>query len=174
VDANEEVQPMRGAGLAKLSLAAGAGAGLAYAFDPARGRRRRAQMRDRGGALVRREMRAVERQAHYGRGKATGLVHRIVDRSPHVPEDDMTLIDKVRSEALGRVVDGPHLTIDACDGVVTLRGQVTDSETALDIEGEVRAVPGVADVVNLLHVPGVPAPNKADALRAGNSQVPTG
>jgi hypothetical protein len=165
---------MWGAGLAKLSLAAAAGAGLAYAFDPARGRRRRAQMRDRGGALVRREKRAMERQAHYGRGKATGMVHRMVDRSPHVPEDDMTLLDKVRSEALGRVVDGPHLTIDACDRIVTLRGQVPDRETALDIEREVRAVAGVADVVNLLHVPGVAAPNKVDALRAGNSKVQTG
>lgn len=165
---------MWGAGLAKLSLAAAAGAGLAYAFDPARGRRRRAQMRDRSGALVRRELRAMERQAHYGRGKATGMVHRIVDRSPHAPDDDMTLIDKVRSEALGRVVDGPHLTVDACERTVTLRGQVTDRETALEIESAVRAVAGVEDVVNLLHVPGVPAPNKVAALRAGNSQVPLG
>jgi BON domain len=162
---------MRGAGLVKLSLAAAAGAGAAYAFDPARGRRRRAQMRDRGGALLRREVRAVERQAHYGRGKATGVIHRFRQGTPHVPDDDMTLVDKVRSEALGRVVDGPHLTVDACERVVTLRGQVADRATALGIEREVRTVPGVDDVVNLLHVPGVPAPNKLDALRAGNSHV---
>jgi hypothetical protein len=162
---------MRGAGFVKLSLAAAAGAGAAYAFDPARGRRRRAQMRDRGGALLRREVRAVERQAHYGRGKATGLIHRVRQGAPHVPDDDMTLVDKVRSEALGRMVDGPHLTVDACERVVTLRGQVADRELALAIEREVRAVPGVDDVVNLLHVPGVPAPNKVSALRAGNSHV---
>jgi hypothetical protein len=160
---------MWGAGLVKLSLAAAAGAGLAYAFDPARGRRRRAQMRDRGGALLRREMRAVERQAHYGKGKATGVVHRLVQSAPHTPDDDMTLVDKVRSEALGRVVDGPHLTVDASERVVTLRGQVADRDTALAIEREVRTVPGVDDVVNLLHVPGVPAPNKAAALRADHT-----
>jgi hypothetical protein len=165
---------MWGAGFAKLSLAAAAGAGLAYAFDPARGRRRRAMMRDRSGALIRKEMRAVERQAHYGKGKASGVVHRVRHGKAHEPDDDMTLVDKVRSEALGRMVDGPHLTVDACERVVTLRGQVTDRETALAIEREVRAVPGVDDVVNLLHVPGVPAPNKVEALRVGNSHRTTG
>jgi osmotically-inducible protein OsmY len=165
---------MWGAGLVKLALAAAAGAGLAYAFDPARGRRRRAQMRDRSAALLRREVRAVERQVHYGRGRVSGIRHRVAGGAPHAPEDDMTLVDKVRSEVLGRVVDGPHLTVDACNRVVTLRGQVPDRTTALGVESEVRRVPGVEDVVNLLHVPGVPAPNKADALRAGNSHVRTG
>jgi BON domain len=160
---------MWGAGLVKLSLAAAAGAAAAYVLDPVRGRRRRAEIRDRGGALVRREVRAMERQAHYGRGKAMGAVHRLTAGAPHAPEDDMTLVDKVRSEALGRVVEGPHLTVDACERVITLRGQVADRDTALAIEREVRAVPGVDDVVNLLHVPGVPAPNKVAALRVGNS-----
>lgn len=157
---------MRGAGLMKLTLAAATGAGLAYAFDPARGRRRRAELRDRAGAAVRRNVRAMERQAHYGRGRASGVVHRLRHGGPHAPEDDMTLVDKVRSEVLGRIVDGPHLTVDACRGVVTLRGQVADHESARAIERAVRAVSGVADVVNLLHVPGEPAPNKAAALRA--------
>jgi osmotically-inducible protein OsmY len=160
---------MWGAGLVKLSLAATVGAGLAYAFDPARGRRRRAELRDRGGAVLRREVRAVERQAHYGKGRATGLVHRLRQGPPHTPEDDMTLVDKVRSEALGRIVEGPHLTVDANERVIKLRGQVTDRDTALAIEREVRAVPGVEDVINLLHVPGVPAPNKVAALRANAS-----
>jgi hypothetical protein len=53
--------------------------------------------------------------------------------------------------------------------VVTLRGQVNDRDTALAIEREVRAVAGVDDVVNLLHVPGVPAPNKVAALRADHA-----
>ncbi len=158
---------MGGAGLIKLSLAAAAGAAAAYCFDPARGRRRRAEIRDRGGALFRREMRAVERQAHYRRGKATGIAHRFRSGAPHAPDDDMTLLDKVRSEALGRVVDGPHLTVDVCERVVTLRGQVADGDLVLAIEREVRAVRGVDDVVNLLHVPGAPAPNKLAARRAG-------
>jgi BON domain len=141
------------------------GAGLAYVFDPARGRRRRAELRDRGRAAVRREVRAVERQASYRKGRAEGFAHRLRHRTPE-PPDDNTLVDKIRSEVLGRVVDGPHLTIDANDRVVTLRGQVDDQQAVEDIEREVRAMPGVADVVNLLHTPGTPAPNKIDALRA--------
>jgi hypothetical protein len=43
-----------------------------------------------------------------------------------------------------------------------------DQQAALHVEREVRATPGVRDVVNLLHQPGTPAPNKADALRAEN------
>jgi osmotically-inducible protein OsmY len=77
----------------------------------------------------------------------------------------MTLVDKIRSEVLGRV-DGPHLTIDVNNRVVTLRGEVPDQLKAQQVEHEVRSTPGVIDVVNLLHQPGTPAPNKADALGA--------
>jgi hypothetical protein len=149
----------------KLGVAGAAGAGLAYVFDPARGRRRRAELRDRGRAALRREVRAVERQASYGKGRAEGMVHRLRHPRPHAPEDDLTLADKIRSEVLGRF-DGPHLTIDVNSRVVTLRGQVRDDKAVQDIEREVRVTPGVADVVNLLHTPGTPAPNKVDALRA--------
>jgi osmotically-inducible protein OsmY len=156
---------MRGANLVKLTIAAAVGATLAYVFDPVRGRRRRAELKDRGRASVRREVRAVERQASYGKGRAEGVIHKLRHPRPHVPEDDMTLADKIRSEVLGRV-DGPHLTIDVNNRVVTLRGEVPDDQAARHVEREVRATPGVADVVNLLHQPGTPAPNKADALRA--------
>jgi hypothetical protein len=155
---------MKGAGLVKLGVAGAAGAGLAYAFDPARGRRRRAELKDRGRAALRRQMRAVERQASYGKGRAEGTMHRLRHPKPHVPEDDLTLADKIRSEVLGKV-DGPHLTIDVNERVVTLRGQVADDQTVQDVEREVRGTPGVVDVVNLLHTPGTPAPNKVDALK---------
>jgi osmotically-inducible protein OsmY len=156
---------MRGANLVKLVIAVALGAALAYVFDPVRGRRRRAELKDRGRATVRREVRAVERQASYGRGRAEGVIHKLRHPRPHVPDDDMTLVDKIRSEVLGRV-DGPHLTIDVNDRVVTLRGEVPDQLKAQQVEHEVRSTPGVIDVVNLLHQPGTPAPNKADALGA--------
>jgi osmotically-inducible protein OsmY len=158
---------MRGASLVKLTIAAGVGATLAYVFDPVRGRRRRAELKDRSRATVRREVRAVERHASYGKGRAEGVIHKVRHPRPHVPEDDLTLADKIRSEVLGRV-DGPHLTIDVNDRVVTLRGEMPDQQAAEYVEREVRATPGVRDVVNLLHQPGTPAPNKADALRAEN------
>ena len=155
----------KGANLVKVTIAGAAGAGLAYMFDPARGRRRRAELKDRGRATLRRQVRAVERQASYGKGRAEGTIHRLRHPRPHVPEDDLTLADKIRSEVLGRF-DGPHLTIDVSSWVVTLRGQVRDDQAIRDIEREVRGTPGVADVVNLLHTPGTPAPNKADALKS--------
>jgi hypothetical protein len=156
---------MRGTNLVKLTIAAAVGATLAYVFDPVRGRRRRAELKDRGRATLRREVRAVERQASYGKGRAEGAIHKLRHPRPHIPEDDLTLADKIRSEVLGRV-DGPHLTIDVNHRVVTLRGEVPDEQAGQHVEREVRATPGVADVVNLLHQPGTPAPNKADALRA--------
>jgi acyl dehydratase len=156
---------MRGANVVKLTVAAAVGATLAYVFDPARGRRRRAELKDRGRATLRREVRAVERQASYGKGRAEGVIHKLRHPRPHFPEDDLTLADKIRSEVLGRV-DGPHLTIDVNKRVVTLRGEVPDVQAAQHVEREVRATPGVTDVVNLLHQPGTPAPNKADALDA--------
>ena len=128
--------------------------------------RHRDELRDRGRATIRREWRAVGRQAHYERGRAEGIAHRLRQGAPRAPEDDATLVDKIRSEVLGRIVAGPHITLDAADGVVTLRGQIADRDRALDIEEQVRRVPGVVDVVNLLHAPGMPAPNKGDALRA--------
>ena len=39
---------MKGASLVKLTIAAGVGATIAYVFDPVRGRRRRAELKDRG------------------------------------------------------------------------------------------------------------------------------
>jgi BON domain len=155
----------RGANLVKLIIAAALGAALAYVFDPVRGRRRRAELKDRSRATLRREVRAVERQASYGKGRAEGVIHKIRHPRPHVPEDDLTLADKIRSEVLGRV-GGPHLTIDVNDRVVTLRGELPDERAAQRVESAVRATPGVTDVVNLLHQPGTPAPNKADALGA--------
>ena len=59
-----------------------------------------------------------------------------------------------------------HLNVDAVGGVVSVRGEVADLETAMGVERRIRAIPGVVDVENLLHAPGEPAPNKADALRA--------
>lgn len=75
--------------------------------------------------------------------------------------DDPTLVDKVRSEALGGPeYTGKTINVDAVDGVVTLRGQLESQEGIDDVASRVRAVAGVRDVVNLLHLPGTPAPNE--------------
>jgi osmotically-inducible protein OsmY len=144
-------------------LAVGVGAAAAYLFDPDRGRSRRARLKDQTAAFGRRQAHTLEQQARFQRGRAQGLVERVRHRG-EPPADDRALADRVRSEALRG--SHTHLNVDAVDGVVSVRGEVPDRETVLDIERRIRAIPGVTGVDNLLHTPGQPAPNKADALRA--------
>jgi hypothetical protein len=152
--------------LKRTALAAGVGAAAAYLLDPDRGRSRRARLRDQSAAYGRRQARALERQASFQRGRAEGLVQRARHRGGHPPADDRALADRVRTEALRGDPTHAHLNIDAVGGVVSVRGEVADLGTSMDVERRIRAIPGVVDVENLLHAPGEPAPNKADALRA--------
>jgi hypothetical protein len=62
-----------------------------------------------------------------------------------------------------------RVSLDACNRVVTLRGELDDAGDIMRLEAAVRAVPGVEGVVNLVHRPGEVAPNKADAVNAGRS-----
>ena len=156
--------------LKRTAVAAGVGAAAAYLFDPDRGRSRRARLRDQSQAFGRRQARALERQASFQRGRAEGLVQRARHRGGHPPADDRALADRVRTEALRDDPAHTHLNVDAVGGVVSVRGQVADLQTAMDIERRIRAIPGVVEVENLLHAPGEPAPNKADALRAQSRQ----
>jgi osmotically-inducible protein OsmY len=154
------------AGSFKLLVAAGVGAGAAYLMDPDRGRARRAKLRDKSRSIARREMRTVERKAHYAQGRFEGVRHRLSDRQPHLPESDQVLVDKVRSEVLGRRPEfTSHVNVEAFGGVVTLRGQLADRSDIEELEAGVKAVPGVNRIVNLLHTPGEVAPNKAEAVR---------
>jgi osmotically-inducible protein OsmY len=152
-------------GLKRTAVAAGVGAAAAYLLDPDRGRSRRARLRDQGKAFGRRKARVLERQASFQRGRAEGVIQRARHRGSRPPADDRALADRVRTEVLRGDPAHTHLNVDAVDGVVSVRGQVADLDTAMDIERRIRQIPGVADVENLLHTPGQPAPNKADALR---------
>lgn len=152
--------------IGKVLAAAAGGAGLAYLFDPDRGRTRRARLRDQALATWRRDVRALERKANFERGKLEGMTHRATHRGEREPASDQVLVDKIRSEALGRAPELAHrISIDACKGVVTLRGQLDTPEDVARVEALVAPVSGVQRVVNLAHLPGEAAPNKADALR---------
>jgi osmotically-inducible protein OsmY len=91
------------------------------------------------------------------RGAAERALHPQSRQSP--PADDITLAHKVETEIF-RPADAPKGTVNvnAVDGVVFLRGTAT-SEQITELESKVRAIPGVKDVRNLLHVPGTPAPS---------------
>jgi len=55
---------------------------------------------------------------------------------------------------------------------VILRGQLDDVDAMFKVEHAVRNVPGVTAIKSLLHMPGTPAPNKADALAATGRRRP--
>jgi osmotically-inducible protein OsmY len=84
--------------------------------------------------------------------------------------DDTTLVHRVESEIF-RPADAPKgkVSVNAADGVVELRGEV-DVEQIARLGKAAKAVSGVRDVHNLLHVPGTPAPHAApsspDEVRA--------
>jgi osmotically-inducible protein OsmY len=154
-----------------ILLAGVVGAGLAFFLDPAMGRSRRAQARDRIAALLRRGARRTERLARRSAAETHGLWRRVThpvpeDRDP----DDRKLADRVRSELLGSAaVPRGRIVIDVEHGAVILRGQVERPDQVMEIEAATRKIPGVLDVVNLLHIPGTAAPNKEEAREASRA-----
>ena len=149
-------------------IAGAAGAAAQYLLDPEQGKRRRNVARDRARALLRRRARDVARQAQYAEGVARGVVHEATKRVPTggdgQPLDDVTLARKVETEIF-RDADAPKgtVSINAEGGVVYLRGQLDSSEEIERLADRAREVEGVADVKNLMHLPGTPAPTSEDA-----------
>lgn len=150
----------------KPMLWASAGAAAAYLCDPERGRSRRLRLKDQASARVRRVRRELDTKVSYARTTAEGKVAKLRHSGDGQPANDAALVDKVRSEVLGaEPFSGRTVLVDACDGVVTLRGEL-EPDLAKKLENAVGGVSGVTDVENLLHEPGTPAPNKEEALQA--------
>ena len=145
-----------------IGLPTAVGAALAYLFDPDRGKARRNVLVDRTTAVFRRTGRRAERLSRRVGAGAYGLRQKATHiGSERPPENDQTLTDKVRSEVFTpRGFPKDRVVVNAENGVVFLRGEVDHPEQIEEIEREVRGIVGVVDVKNLLHLPGVPAPNK--------------
>ena len=140
-----------------------AAAALTYFFDPQNGARRRNVARDRVVAFFRQSGRKA---GHTGRSvgsQAYGLKQKALHvREESKPEpDDVTLARKVETEIFrGADVPKGKINVNAENGVVFLRGEVTDESLVEALGNAARKVQGVVDVENLLHVPGTPAPAK--------------
>jgi osmotically-inducible protein OsmY len=144
-----------------LALAGAIGAALAYLFDPDNGRRRRKILADKSAKYVRRarqQVRGVGTQARGVKEKATHL-----EEQEKPQPDDVTLARKVETEIF-RDADVPkgEINVNAEDGVVYLRGEVTQPDMIEDLEAKARNVQGVLGVENLLHAPGQEAPAKPE------------
>ena len=75
------------------------------------------------------------------------------------PADDARLARKVESE-LARFDRAPRekISVNSAEGVVQLRGEADSQEMIDALAQRARAVRGVRDVENLLHLPGAKAP----------------
>lgn len=160
--------PDRRRGMGRLALVAGA-ALATYFLDPISGRRRRHVTRDRTLALFRRTGRVLDRRARWASGHLRGMAVRAdLTHREQPPPDDVTLARKVETVVF-RDADVPKgdISVNAANGVVTLRGTAPTPEMIRRLERDTAAIAGVAHVQNLLHLPGTPAQAAAPGSEGG-------
>ena len=149
--------PTTGRAIRTGLLGAAAGAVASFLLDPARGRARRARVRDQGLAMIRRLGRRTEQIRNRVRADVEGkLAAARAAQSPDThPIDDATLTDRVRSTVF-RDASTPKgdLNVNVERGIVVVRGEVPDEATRKRILSEVEAVDGVWSVRDLTHLPG--------------------
>ena len=149
----------------------GLGAALMYIFDPDRGNRRRALIRDKVVAAGNKANDAAGKLGRDLSNRATGLAAETKSLFQHEEVSDDVLVDRVRSR-LGRIPG----SISGCDvqatrGVVTLRGQIGGADVAKVLRA-VRFVRGVKSVINHLAVNQEAGNGNAPAL--GSQPQPLG
>ena len=150
-------------------LCFGLGAASMYFFDPERGKRRRALVRDK---LIRSFHDAgdcIAKTAEYSWNRAYGMLAEARGRLSHDDANDYVIRERVRA-ALGRAVSHPSaVEVDCTDGgVITLRGAVLASEldSLLSAVGRVR---GVRDVRNEIEVH--ERPGREPRLQGGRTRT---
>jgi hypothetical protein len=106
------------------------------------------------------------RNGTHRRHVAANRVRSLFRRRESLPDPD--LANKVRTEIF-RDRDAPkgHVNVNAENGIVYLRGQVSSPEEDERLATRARRIDGVREVVDLLHLPGEPAPTKEQAVAAG-------
>lgn len=110
----------------------------------------------------------ASKKSTIARDRARGVAHELTT-SDAAPPTDQALVDKVRSEVLA----GPEwractINIDAAEGAVALRGEVTRPEQVKQLEAAVAQVPGVRTVDNFVHPPGTQPENIREAVEASD------
>ena len=136
-----------------FALGLASGAAVAYLVDPDRGRSRRARLRDQSKSQARTVSASLRSGIEYQRGVAKGIVHDLTE--PFRPErefDDETLLQKVRSEALGYWDHPDAIEVDINAGTVRLTG-VVDGDVARDrLIQLIRKVDGVGLIDDRLEI----------------------
>ena len=130
---------------------AGLGAALMYFFDPDRGNRRRALIRDKVEGAGNKLSDTADKMQRDLRNRAYGVVAETKSIFRHDEVTDDVLVDRVRSR-LGRIpVHIGAFDISAKDGLVTLRGQILAHELPRVLRAA-RFVRGVKEINNQFEV----------------------
>lgn len=132
------------AGLAKMAVVGIGTAIVAYLFDRDRGKGRRAQLLDQTKARVRRATEAARKQAEYQANRLEGLTHQFKVGDNADVLDDATIRQKVKSEVMGPA-QLSNVEVDVRNGVVTLSGDVADSQYR-DLSKKIMKISGVQAV----------------------------
>jgi uncharacterized membrane protein len=135
----------------KTLFSAGLGAAAMYYLDPARGRYRRALVRDQ---IVHQGYKAKHGASVVGRdtrNRTVGVAATLRSLFSGGQPNDAVLVERVRA-CLGRAVSHPHsIKVEAADGVITLSGPILEEEVPLLIDCAL-GVHGVRDLKNQLDV----------------------
>lgn len=129
----------------------GLGAALMYFFDPDRGRRRRALIRDKCEAAANKTGDYAGKISRDMRNRAYGVVAETKSIFQHQEVSDDVLVDRVRSKLGRHPVHVGAIVVTAQDGVVTLRGPILEKEVPRTLRAA-RFVRGVKSVDNQLEV----------------------
>lgn len=130
-----------------------AGAALAYLFDPDRGRSRRAQLSEQAKSQMRDATETIRAQADYQAGVAKGAFHEAASTvAPEREFDQETLLQKVRSEALGYFTSPESVEVDITDGTVKISGSVPSEDDRDRLLQMIRDVEGVDAIEDNLKV----------------------
>lgn len=155
------------------------GAILVYFLDPAHGSQRRGSLMQKAGSSTGPLSKATAplskataplSKAKAPLSKATGMMKGRGSHQPDNPHpDDQTLRDRVESEIFRDTeTSRENININVVNGVVTVRGELPNQG---EIDALVKRIQGIANVrgvESFLHLPGTPAPNKVESIRASS------
>jgi hypothetical protein len=134
-----------------LGAGLGIGTGLMYLFDPDRGKRRRALLRDKVVWAKQKSAEGIETTARDLSNRASGIAASIRSRFTSDNADDVVVVERVRSR-LGRIVSHPGaIKVAVKDGNVSLSGPILEDEVE-KLLSCVKWTQGVSEVTNNLEV----------------------
>lgn len=125
------------------------GAGLMYFFDPEKGKRRQAEVRNQWNKFQNTTTSQAEAIAKDSLNRARGSAIETIQHFASDPVTDEILVARVRAE-LGHYVSQPGaVTVTADEGIVILQGTVSAQEVQPFV-AKVRSMAGIRGVENQL------------------------